>query len=129
MHLTIHNLFWLLLMDTNKEHQVNHFIHYTLRAGVSMTAISLIVGLFIVLARGTPYPEITPSPGEILRQTFMANGVGLIYLGLLLLMTVPVAQVMMLVYGYARIGWWRFALISLLVLLLLGTGLALGTKG
>ena len=116
-------------MNTNKEHQVDHLIHYTLRVGVSMSAILLIAGLFIVLVRGTPHLEITPSPGEILRQALMANGVGLIYLGLLLLMITPVTLVAMLVYGYIRIGWWRFALISLLVLLLLGTGLALGIKG
>ncbi|HID63240.1 MAG TPA: DUF1634 domain-containing protein [Anaerolineae bacterium] len=116
-------------MNTNKEHQVDHLIHYTLLAGVSMSAILLVAGLFTMLARGTPQPEVTLSPGEILHQAFMANGVGLIYLGLLLLMITPVARVVMLVYGYARIGWWPFALISLLVLLLLGTGLALGIKG
>jgi uncharacterized membrane protein len=113
-------------MDTSKERQVDHLIHYTLLAGVSMSAILLTVGLFIVLIRGTPFPEVAPSLSEILRQAFTADGVGLIYLGLLLLMITPIARVMMLVYGYARIGWWHFALISLLVLLLLGTGLALG---
>jgi hypothetical protein len=29
-------------------------------------------------------------------------------------------------YGYARMGWWHFALVSLLVLWLLGIGLVLG---
>jgi uncharacterized membrane protein len=116
-------------IDTNKEHSVDRLTHYTLLTGVSISAILLAVGLFIVLVRGTPPPEVVPSPGEILRQALMANGVGLIYLGLLLLMTTPLARVIMLIYGYARIGWWRFALISLLVLLLLGTGLALGIKG
>ena len=116
-------------MDTNKEHQVERLIHYTLRVGVSISATLLMVGLFIVLVRDTPRPEVAPPLSEILRMAFTANGVGLIYLGLLLLMTTPVARVMMLVYGYARIGWWPFALVSLLVLLLLGTGLALGIKG
>jgi uncharacterized membrane protein len=116
-------------MDTNKEHSVDHLIHYTLLGGVSISATLLVVGLFIVLARGTPHPKITPSPGEILRQAFMAKGVGLIYLGLFLLMITPLARVIMLIYGYARIGWRRFALVSLLVLLLLGTGFALGIEG
>jgi uncharacterized membrane protein len=116
-------------MDTNKEHQIDHLIHYTLLAGASMSALLLLAGLFIVLVRGTPRPEAVPPLSEILRQAFMANGVDLIYLGLLLLMITPIARVMMLVYGYARIGWWRFALISLLVLLLLGTGFALGMEG
>jgi uncharacterized membrane protein len=116
-------------MDTNKEHSVDRLIHYTLLAGVSISATLLVVGLSIVLARGTPRPEVAPPLSEILRQAFMANGVDLIYLGLLLLMITPVARVMMLVYGYARIGWRRFALVSLLVLLLLGTGFALGIEG
>lgn len=118
-----------MLLDTNKEHQVDHLIHYTLLAGVSMSAILLVVGLFIVLVRDTPRPAVTPPLNEILHLAFMANGVGLLYLGLLLLMITPVARVIMLIYGYARIGWWRFALISLLVLLLLGTGFALGVEG
>jgi uncharacterized membrane protein len=116
-------------MDTNKEHQVERLIHYTLLVGVSMSAILLVVGVFIVLVRDTPRPEVAPPLSEILRLAFRANEVGLIYLGLLLLMTTPVARVMMLVYGYARISWWRFALVSLLVLLLLGTGFALGIEG
>jgi uncharacterized membrane protein len=116
-------------MDTDKEHSVDRLIHYTLLGGVSISATLLVVGLFIVLARGTPHPEITPSSSDILHHAFMANGVGLIYLGLLLLMITPLARVIMLIYGYARIGWWRFALVSLLVLTLLGTGFALGIEG
>jgi uncharacterized membrane protein len=115
--------------DTNKENQVDQLIHYTLLTGVSVSAILLTAGLLVVLIRGTPRPEVAPPFSEILRQAVMANGVDLIYLGLLLLMITPVVRVMMLVYGYARIGWWRFALISLLVLLLLGTGFALGIEG
>jgi uncharacterized membrane protein len=116
-------------MDMNKERQVERLVHYTLRVGVSVSAILLVAGLFIVIARNTPRPEIVPPLSEILRMAFTADEVGWLYLGLLLLMTTPITLVMMLVYGYARIGWRRFALISLLVLLLLGIGLALGIKG
>ena len=115
-------------MDTNKERQVERLIHYTLRAGVSISATLLAVGLFVVIVRDTPRPAVAPPLSEILRLAFTANEVGWIYLGLLLLIITPVARVVMLIYGYARVGWQRFALISLLVLLLLGTGLALGTK-
>jgi len=116
-------------MDTNKERQVEHLIHHTLRAGVSISATLLAVGLFVVIVRDTPRPAVAPPLSEILRLAFTANEVGWIYLGLLLLMTTPVALVMMLVHGYARTGWRRFALIALLVLLLLGTGFALGIRG
>jgi uncharacterized membrane protein len=116
-------------MDMNEERQIGHLIYYTLRGGVSISAILLIVGLFTVLVRDTPRPKVVPPLREILRLAFTANEVGWIYLGLLLLMTTPIALIIMLVYGYARTGWRRFALISLLVLLLLGTGLALGMKG
>ena len=102
-------------MNTNKEHQVEHLIHYTLRAGVSISATLLTVGLFVVIVRDTPRPAVAPPLSEILRLVFTANEVGWIYLGLLLLMITPVALVMMLVYGYARTGRRRLALISLLV--------------
>ena len=87
------------------------------------------LGLFIVLLRGAPLPEATPPLEEILSQAFRIDGVHLIYLGLLLLMITPVMRIIMLVYGYVQIGWWRFALISLLVLLLLGIELLLGIQG
>ena len=115
-------------MELDKEHWVDQLIHHILLAGVSISAILLMLGLFIVLIQGTPLPEIAPTPGEVLSQACRADGTGLIYLGLLLLMMMPVARVAMLIYGYARIGWWRFALVSLLVLLLLGTGLVLGIQ-
>jgi uncharacterized membrane protein len=116
-------------MDTNKEHQVERLVHYTLRAGVSISATLLAVGLFVVIVRDTPRPAVAPPLSEILRLAFTANEVGGLYLGLLLLMAIPVTLVAMLAYGYARIGWQRFALVALLVLLLLGTGLALGIRG
>jgi uncharacterized membrane protein len=115
-------------VDLDKEHWVDHLIHCILLAGVSISAILLVLGLLIVLIQGTPLPEITPAPGKVLGQAFRANGTGLIYLGLLLLIMTPVARVAMLIYGYARMGWWRFALISLLVLLLLGIGWVLGIQ-
>jgi len=115
-------------MELDKEHWVDQLVHHILLAGVSINAILLMLGLFIVLIQDTPPPEIAPTPGEVLSQALRANGIGLIYLGLLLLIMTPVTQVAMLIYGYARIGWWRFALVSLLVLLLLGTGLVLGIQ-
>ena len=88
----------------NKERQVERLIHYTLRAGVSVSAILLTVGLLTVIVRGTPRPKVAPPLSEILRMAFAANEVAWLYLGLLLLMTTPVVRVTMLVYGYARIG-------------------------
>ncbi len=115
-------------MELDKEHWVDHLIHDILLAGVSISAILLMLGLSIVLIQGTPLSEFALTPGKALGQAFKADGIGLIYLGLLLLIMTPVARVAMLVYGYARIGWWRFALVSLLVLLLLGAGLVLGVQ-
>jgi uncharacterized membrane protein len=115
-------------MELEKEHWVDHLIHHILLAGVLISAILLMLGLSIVLIQGMPLSEFTPTPGRVLSQAFRADGIGLIYLGLLLMMMTPVARVAMLVYGYARMGWWRFALVSLLVLLLLLAGLALGVQ-
>jgi uncharacterized membrane protein len=115
-------------MELDKEHWVDHLIHDILLAGVLISAILLMLGLSIVLIEGRPLSEFTPTPGEVLSRAFRADGVGLIYLGLLLMMMTPVARVAMLVYGYGRMGWWRFALVSLLVLLLLVAGLVLGVQ-
>jgi uncharacterized membrane protein len=89
-------------MELDKEHWVDHLIHDILLAGVLISAILLMLGLSIVLIQGTPLSEFTPTPGRVLGRAFRADGIGLIYLGLLLMMMTPVARVAMLVYQGVR---------------------------
>ena len=105
---------------------VNRLIRYLLTTSVLTSATLLALGLLIALVRNTPRPLIVPSLAEIVRPESIGNGLGLLYLGLMVLMITPVLEVAGLVYVYARIGRWRFVLISLLVLSLLGASLVLG---
>ena len=115
--------------NMQREDSVNRLIHYLLSTSVFISASLLVVGLLIALIQGTPSPNAGPSLGEIVHQLLQGDGTAFLNLGLLVLMITPVIQVAMLIYGYARIGRWRFVLISVLVLALLGTGVFLGIKG
>ena len=109
-----------------RDASVNRLIRYLLTTSVLASASLLALGLLIALVRNTPRPLTVPSLAEIVRPECIGNGLGLLYLGLLMLMITPVLEVAGLVYAYARIGRWRFVLISLLVLSLLGASLVLG---
>lgn len=115
--------------NMQREDSVNRLIHYLLSTSVFISASLLVVGLLIALIQGTPSPNAGSSLGEIVHQLLQGDGTAFLNLGLLVLMITPVIQVAMLIYGYARIARWRFVLISVLVLSLLGMGVFLGIKG
>ena len=113
----------------DKERSVNQLVHYLLLANMLTSTVLLAAGLLLTLTRNSRVPLTLPRMNEILRPAFLASGVGLLYLGLLLLMIAPTLEVGILVYGYARTRQWQFTLVSLVVLLLLGSGLVLGIRG
>ena len=113
----------------DKERSVQQLVHYLLLATILASTLLLAAGLLLTLTRDSRVPLDLPHMNEIFRPAFLASGVGLLYLGLLLLMIAPTLEVGILVYGYARSRQWQFTLVSLLVLLLLGSGLVLGMRG
>jgi uncharacterized membrane protein len=115
------------------DRRVEEIIGQLLRAGVFLSALLVLVGGIVYLARhggevanygafrGEPAkyrnPMLLLSPGTFLR------GQGLIQLGLVLLILTPVARVAFSVFAFARERDWIYAAISSLVLALLAYSL------
>jgi uncharacterized membrane protein len=104
-----------------------HRVHITLQSGLVASGLLLIAGLLLALITDQPRPEAVP-PGmrSLLRRALRANGVAMLYLGLVLLMLTPVARVVVLGTGWLLEGQRRFALVALCVLVLLAVSVALG---
>lgn len=104
-----------------------HWVHRALLAGVVLSGLLLGAGLALSLIRGHVAAEGAPPPiGQLLSRAAAGDGPALAELGLLALMVTPVLRVAVLAVGWLVGGEYRFALVALAVLALLGVGLALG---
>ena len=111
------------------DEQVDRAIGLLLRAGVISSALVVLVGGVIFLARhGTEPPDYRTFRGEpselrhpagIVRSAAEGSGRGIIALGLLLLIATPVARVAFSVYTFARQRDWTYVAITLFVLAVL----------
>jgi uncharacterized membrane protein len=115
------------MTPTTERRGLARWVHRTLLAGVILSGVLLTAGLALSLARGQVAAEGTPPPvGELLHRAASGNGPALAELGLFVLMLTPVLRVAVLAVGWLIGGEYRFALVALAVLALLGLGLALG---
>jgi uncharacterized membrane protein len=104
-----------------------------LRWGVTAAAAVVAVGAVVFLVRhGSEHPQYQVFRGEpsdlktvagIVRDAFAGRGRGLIQLGLLLLVATPVTRVVLSVAVFALQGDRRYVLITLIVLVVLLSGL------
>lgn len=104
-----------------------HWVHLTLQSGLVASGLLLIAGLLLAMVTDEPRPEaVPPALRSLLRRAARADGVAMLYLGLVFLMLTPVARVVVLGTGWLLDGQRRFALVALCVLVLLGLSVALG---
>lgn len=98
-----------------------------LLTGVFTSAAVVLIGLALMFLQGEPRPNEPPRARELIEGLIALRGVPLIYAGLLMLAATPILRVLALTATYLRRREWFMAGISLLVLLLLGLGVRLGT--
>ena len=110
------------------DHLVSRSVRHLLLICTMLSAALLLLGLLIGLSQTPQNIDSPPQLDKIFLRAIEGRGTALIHLGLLVLMLAPAMEVAMLAYGHARIGRWRFAVVSVVVLFLLGLGLALGTR-
>ncbi len=107
-----------------------------LRAGVLLSAlVTLIGGVMYLLSHGHDVANHTAFRGEpaqlrtvggVMSGALAGDSAAIIQLGVLLLIATPIARVAMSLVGFARERDWTYVWVSLLVLVLLGYGLAHG---
>ncbi len=114
--------------DPRETRRLEHWVHWSLLAGLVVSGLLMIAGLILALARPHPSPLASRhSSWAALRNLAHADrATVLLDVGLLALIATPVIRVIVLGSGWAAIGQWRFAAVALAVLALLGVSLMLG---
>jgi uncharacterized membrane protein len=115
--------------STWNDQRIEELISYLLIAGVSLSALLVLIGGVIYLARhGGETPDYRTFRGEpaafrsihgLISLESLRNGLGLIQLGLVLLILTPIARVAFAMAGFARERDGLYVLISAIVLALL----------
>ena len=101
------------------ERKLDQTAGYALFFGAMLSFVLVGAGL-IALAL---HPDGSSLPGKTiaaaLRSALALQPAGLINLGVLILLATPLLRVVIAVAGFAALKWWRFAIISLIVLAML----------
>ncbi len=89
------------------------------------------VGTFLMAANGTSPLATAPSldVGRIAVDIAALRPAGFLWLGLLILLVTPSARVAAGLVGYLRAGEREMAAVAVLILLVIATGVMLGTSG
>jgi uncharacterized membrane protein len=113
--------------ETRPQYRLEHWVHWTLFAGLSLSGVLLVLGLALELTEGEPRLWQSPHPLRLMiRGALEGNGTDVIDLGLLVLIVTPLLRVLVLAIGWTLEGDLRFALVALTVLALLSVSFMLG---
>ncbi len=97
----------------------------TLTWGFRTGAALLAAGIVLALARREPLNREADPFAEVIPAVLDGRAAGVVDLAILWLMVVPVGAVLVVAGGFLRLGDRRYALLSLLVLAVLGVSIAL----
>jgi uncharacterized membrane protein len=106
-------------------HQLEHWVHRILIAGLAVSATLLMAGMVAMLAKGERHAPVDKSIADLFADASRLNGPALVTLGLLALMITPILRVVVLLLGWTQRRDWLFAGIALAVLVLLILSLSL----
>lgn len=105
---------------------INRVVRWVLLTGV-LTSVSLIVvGLLLLLVTAAPHRNYVLPVGQALAEALRFRPTPWLDLGILVLMFTPIIRVVAALVVYARERDWRYVVVSLIVLTVLGLSMALG---
>jgi uncharacterized membrane protein len=105
---------------------LNQAVHGVLVAGLVVSTSLILIGLGLSLMLDRTLPPVVLRPAEALRQAAMLRPVGFISLGLIVLILTPVMRVIGSVVVFVRERDWRYAGITLRVLVVILISLWVG---
>ena len=102
-----------------------------LRFGTYLAVALIAIGVVLMLATGRSPLDVAPAfdPVRLVGDLVGLQPAGFLWLGLVVVLLTPAARVAVSAFGYARVGDQSMALIAGLVLLVILTGVLLGTPG
>ena len=104
----------------------NPLVSATLIAGVSISFVLIIAGLALAISRPIGLSVSTPPPSDLVKAISDGDPASLITAGIFVLMLTPFARVLVLLDEFARARESSFVVISIVVLCLLITSIAIG---
>jgi uncharacterized membrane protein len=93
--------------------------------GFRIGAALLTIGIVVALIKGQPLSPVADPFGAVIAQVRAGNASGIIDLAILWFMLTPVATVIVVAASFWRLDDRRYALLSLIVLIILGVSIAL----
>lgn len=102
-----------------------------LRLGTYLAVALIAIGVVLMLATGRSPLDIAPAfePARLIADLVGLQPAGFLWLGLVVVLLTPAARVAVSGLGYARAGDRSMALIAGLVLVVILTGVLIGTPG
>ena len=102
-----------------------------LRIGTYVAVALIAIGVVLMLATGRSPLDVAPDfdPARLIADLVGLQPAGFLWLGLIVVLLTPAARVAVSGLGYARIGDRSMALIAGLVLIVILTGVLIGTPG
>ena len=102
-----------------------------LRIGTYVAVTLIAIGVVLMLATGRSPLDVAPDfdPARLIADLVGLQPAGFLWLGLVVVLLTPAARVAVSGLGYARIGDRSMALIAGLVLVVILTGVLIGTPG
>lgn len=102
-----------------------------LRLGTYLAIALIAVGVILMLMTGRSPLDAAPAfdPARLVADLVGLQPAGFLWLGLLVVLLTPAARVAVSAMGYARVGDRSMALIAGLVLIVILTGVLIGTPG
>jgi hypothetical protein len=98
---------------------------FTLTWSFRIGAALLLVGIVLALIQQQPLNHVTEGFDEVFPSVLRGDAAGVVDLAILWLMASPVFAVLVITAGFFRLGERKYALISVLVLAVLGASIAL----
>lgn len=114
------------LGPTGERRRIDALVHLVLLAGGALAGLLLLAAIVAALAEHRGLPQVPERLSDVLRAVRHLEPAGLASLGLVILILTPVARVVGSVVAFAWMKDWRFTLITLLVLTLMGLSLYFG---
>lgn len=101
------------------ERRLDEIAGYALLGGAALSFVLVCTGVvaLMVTAKQSTLPAI-PIP-QVFHLVFRLQPSGILSLGVLVLMATPLLRVLIAMFGFAKLKWWRFAAVCAVVLTLL----------
>ena len=106
--------------------RLNNLINRALIVGLAFSTISLFAGLTVSAVTRQPLPRRVAGIGQIIAGLKTGSPAGFLSLGILLLIATPILRILGSLVEFIGQRDWRYTLVTILVLLILGTSFLAG---